>query len=53
MARTLELIYSQDELDAIADSLNHRPRATHDFRSPIAVFTAMLVTASQPSTPVN
>ncbi|WP_455285941.1 IS30 family transposase [Cupriavidus necator] len=46
-------IYSQDELDAIADSLNHRPRATHDFRSPIEVFAAMLATASQPSTPIH
>jgi IS30 family transposase len=42
-------IYSQDELDAIADSLNRRPRATHDFRSPLEVFATMLATACQPS----
>src|ERR1700738_1221237 len=46
-------IYSQDELDAIADSLNHRPRATHDFRSPLEVFATMLATACQPSTPIH
>src|SRR5271168_427561 len=46
-------IYSQDELDAIADSLNHRPRATHDFHSPLEVFATMLATASQPSTPIH
>jgi IS30 family transposase len=42
-------IYSQDELDAIADSLNHRPRATHNFHSPLEVFATMLAAASQPS----
>jgi transposase, IS30 family len=46
-------IYSQDELDAIADSLNHRPRATHDFHSPLEVFAAILATASQSSTPIH
>jgi IS30 family transposase len=46
-------IYSQDELDAIADSLNHRPRATHDFHSPLEVFAAMLATASEASTPIH
>jgi transposase, IS30 family len=46
-------IYSQDELDAIADSLNHRPRATHAFHSPLEVFATMLATACQPSTPIH
>ena len=35
-------IYTQDELDAIADSLNNRPRATHAFRSPLEVFAETL-----------
>lgn len=43
-------IYSQDELDAIADSLNTRPRATHDFNTPLAVFSQALAMAQQPST---
>src|SRR5471030_1684029 len=40
-------VYSQDELDAIADSLNSRPRATHAFQSPFEVFAATLASASQ------
>jgi IS30 family transposase len=40
-------VYSQDELDAIADSLNNRPRATHAFHSPFEVFAATLASASQ------
>ena len=41
-------VYTQDELDAIADSLNSRPRATHAFHSPFEVFAATLASASQP-----
>ncbi|WP_246217567.1 IS30 family transposase [Paraburkholderia panacisoli] len=41
-------VYRQDELDAIADSLNSRPRATHAFHSPFEVFAATLASASQP-----
>ncbi len=41
-------VYSQDELDAIADSLNSRPRATHASHSPFEVFAATLASASQP-----
>ena len=41
-------VYSQEQLDAVADSLNHRPRATHDFHSPIEVFAAMLELFAQP-----
>jgi len=44
-------IYSQDELDAIADSLNNRPRATHGFYSPLEVFATILEKASEPATP--
>lgn len=41
-------IYSQDELDAIADSLNSRLLATPAFHSPFEVFAATLVSASLP-----
>jgi transposase, IS30 family len=46
-------LHTQDELDAIADSLNGRPRATHQFASPLQVFSLMLQLAQQPSTPVH
>ena len=46
-------LHTQDELDAIADSLNGRPRATHQFASPLQVFSFMLQLAQQPSTPVH
>jgi IS30 family transposase len=46
-------IYSQDELDDIADSLNTRPRATHAFHSPFEVFERMLATASITSASVQ
>lgn len=41
-------IYSQEQLDDIADSLNRRPRATHGFHAPIDVFAAMLEIFNQP-----
>ena len=40
-------IYTQDELDAIADSLNTRPRATHDWRTPLEVFAQTLASSHQ------
>jgi IS30 family transposase len=46
-------VYSQDDLDAIADSLNSRPRATQAFHSPFEVFATMLELASRPDTPVH
>jgi IS30 family transposase len=46
-------VYSQDDLDAIADSLNTRPRATHGFDTPLAVFSHMLAIAQQPSESVH
>ena len=46
-------VYSQEELDAIADSLNSRPRATHQFHSPFEVFASMLELASRPDTSVH
>jgi IS30 family transposase len=45
--------HTQDELDAIADSLNGRPRATHAFRTPLQVFAQMLKLAHQPSTQIH
>lgn len=42
-------LYSQEELDMIADSLNNRPRATLDFDTPLAVFERLLQQAQQPS----
>ena len=42
-------IYSQEELDAIAGSLNSRPRATHNWRTPLQVFAAALA-SSHPGT---
>ena len=39
-------VFSQDELDAIAE-MNNRPRATHDWDSPLQVFAAILNVNSQ------
>jgi hypothetical protein len=44
---------AQDELDAIADSLNGRPRATHDWRNPLEVFALMLANSHQPPSSVQ
>jgi len=41
-------VHSQDELDIIADSLNNRPRATHQFHSPLEIFAVMLEKWQQP-----
>ena len=46
-------VYTQDDLDGIADSLNSRPRATHAFHSPFEVFSTMLALASQPDNSVH
>lgn len=43
-------VYSQDELDAIADSLNTRPRKTLEWDTPMQVFSRMLAgKASRPN----
>ncbi|GAA0899388.1 hypothetical protein ACFQ10_13065 [Streptomyces indonesiensis] len=34
--------FSQADLDAIAHELNHRPRKTHDYRSPAEVYAGPL-----------
>ena len=46
-------VYSQDELDIIADSLNNRPRATHGFNTPLAVFGHLLAMAQQAPTSIQ
>lgn len=43
-------VFSQDELDAIADQMNNRPRATHDWRSPLQVFAEILAAQAQVQT---
>lgn len=46
-------VYTQQELDAIADSLNTRPRATHNWRNPLEVFALMLANSHQAHEPVQ
>jgi IS30 family transposase len=46
-------VYSQDELDAIADSLNTRPRRTLDWSTPLQVYSRMLAAPPQPSQPLH
>ncbi|MFC2992720.1 IS30 family transposase, partial [Halomonas tibetensis] len=44
-------VYSQEELDEIADSLNTRPRKTLDWRTPLEVYAEVLKkSVSGPST---
>ena len=45
--------FSQDELDAIADSMNTRPRATHNWHTPLEVFARTLASSHQPATSVH
>lgn len=42
--------FSQDELDGIADSLNTKPRAAHEWHTPLEVFAQTLASALNPST---
>jgi len=46
-------IYTQEELDAIADSMNTRPRATHNWLTPLEVFSQTLASSHQPSTSIQ
>jgi len=41
-------LFSQDELDGIADSMNNRPRATHAWHTPLEVFARTLASSHQP-----
>jgi IS30 family transposase len=42
--------YSQEPLDAIADEINNRPRKGLGVRSPLAVYTELLLNSPQHST---
>jgi IS30 family transposase len=46
-------LFSQDELDAIADSMNGRPRATHAWHTPLEVFARTLASSHQPSVSIH
>jgi transposase, IS30 family len=46
-------IYSQEQLDAIADEINNRPRKGLGVRSPLAVYTELLLNSPQHSTLVH
>jgi IS30 family transposase len=46
-------VFSQDELDGIADSLNTRPRATHDWHTPLEVFARTLANSHKPASAVH
>jgi IS30 family transposase len=46
-------IYSQEELDAIAERLNQRPRAIHGYFPPISVYRAILERLNQPNGSVH
>ena len=41
-------VFSQDELDGIADSLNTRPRVTHNWHTPLEVFAQTLASSHKP-----
>jgi IS30 family transposase len=45
--------FSQEDLDAIADSLNNRPRAIHGFNTPLAAFARLLAMSHQPSSSIH
>jgi IS30 family transposase len=45
-------IYSQDDLDAIALSLNTRPRARLNHESPLVVYTQHITLLQAPTTTV-
>jgi transposase, IS30 family len=45
--------YSQEQLDAIADQINNRPRKGLGVRSPLAVYRELLLNSPQHSTLVH
>lgn len=46
-------IYSQQQLDAIADEINDRPRKGLGVRSPLAAYSELLINNPQHSTLVH
>jgi IS30 family transposase len=46
-------IYSQEQLDAIADEINNRPRKGLGVRSPLAVYRELLINSPQHSTLIH
>ena len=46
-------VFSQEELDGIADSLNSRPRATHNWHTPLEVFAQTLASSHRPSSTIQ
>ena len=45
--------YSQEQLDAIADEINNRPRKGLGVRSPLAVYRELLLNSAQQSTLIH
>jgi IS30 family transposase len=46
-------VFSQEEPNGIADSLNTRPRAAHSWYTPLGVFSQTLASSQRPSTSVH
>jgi hypothetical protein len=46
-------VYSQEELDAIADEINNRPRKGLGIRSPLSVYRELLLNSPQHSTLIH
>lgn len=46
-------VYSQEQLDAIADQINTRPRKGLGVRAPLAVYRELLLNSSHHSTAVH
>ena len=46
-------VYSQEQLDAIADEINNRPRKGLGVRSPLAVYRELLINSPQHSTLIH
>jgi transposase, IS30 family len=46
-------VHTQDDLDAIADSLNTRPRKIHQWQTPLQVFAPALANTHPASTLVH